>query len=126
MVYVISKDGQPLMPTKRSGKVYRLLPKVIILLCLISILSVNITNTNNVIAKETKQTKQVTQKKQSKSINKKEEKSYIEKKYNEVCKKIGADTKIKKILVVTFFMLFVLSVIFSFFLLIRKSVKKNE
>lgn len=25
MVYVISKDGQPLMPTKRSGKVYRLL-----------------------------------------------------------------------------------------------------
>lgn len=25
MVYVISKDGQPLMPTERSGKVYRLL-----------------------------------------------------------------------------------------------------
>ena len=25
MVYVISKDGQPLMPTKRNGKVYRLL-----------------------------------------------------------------------------------------------------
>lgn len=25
MVYIISKDGQPLMPTKRSGKVYRLL-----------------------------------------------------------------------------------------------------
>lgn len=25
VVYVISKDGQPLMPTKRSGKVYRLL-----------------------------------------------------------------------------------------------------
>ena len=25
MVYVISKDGQPLMPTKRSGKVYQLL-----------------------------------------------------------------------------------------------------
>lgn len=25
MVYVISKDGRPLMPTKRSGKVYRLL-----------------------------------------------------------------------------------------------------
>ena len=25
MIYVISKDGQPLMPTKRSGKVYRLL-----------------------------------------------------------------------------------------------------
>ena len=25
MVYVISKNGQPLMPTKRSGKVYRLL-----------------------------------------------------------------------------------------------------
>lgn len=25
MVYVISKDGQPFMPTKRSGKVYRLL-----------------------------------------------------------------------------------------------------
>ena len=25
VVYVISKNGQPLMPTKRSGKVYRLL-----------------------------------------------------------------------------------------------------
>ena len=25
MVYIISKDGQPLMPTKRNGKVYRLL-----------------------------------------------------------------------------------------------------
>ncbi len=25
MTYVISKNGQPLMPTKRSGKVYRLL-----------------------------------------------------------------------------------------------------